>query len=135
MNVASKIAVAFFILFGALLHTYTWSVEAETFAVPFWLISISPYIVGTILLFIYKRSHAAAGAVLLPALLDAGAFYSAFINPENSTAALGIFFVSLLNIGVLVPVGAAIGWRIGNRIKLASEDMPSNKSLEQTRAR
>ena len=71
----------------------------------------------------------------MPAFLDAGSFYSAFIDPEGSTAALGVFFASLLNIGVLVPIGAAIGWWVGYRIKLTNEDMPSNKSLERTRDR
>jgi hypothetical protein len=123
------------ILFGAALHTYTWAVESTTFSVPFWLLSLSPYLVGAILLFLFKRLHAAAGAVLLPALLDAGSFYSAFVDPEGSTAALGVFFVSLLNIGVLVPIGAAIGWWVGYRINLTDDEMRSNKSLERTRGR
>src|SRR3954471_22151226 len=115
MSVARIMAVAL-LLFGAVLHTYPWAVESTTFSVPFWLLSLSPYIVGAVLLFLFKRPHAAAGAVLLPAFLDAGSFYSAFINPEGSTAALGVFFVSLLNIGVLAPIGAAIGWWVGYRI-------------------
>jgi hypothetical protein len=119
--------------FGAVLHTYAWTIESTTFSVPYWLISLSPYIAAAMLLFLFKRPHAAAGAIMIPAVLDAASFYSAFIDPQSSTAGLGPFFVSLFNIGVLVPIGGAIGWWIGYRIALTRAEMPSNKSLERTR--
>jgi hypothetical protein len=132
MSVARVMALSL-LIFGAALHTYTHAVEASSFSLWFWLLSLSPYIAGAVLLFVFKRPHATAGALLLPAFLDAGTFYSAFIDPQSSTASLGLGFVPFLNIFVLVPIGGAIGWWIGYRIRLTNDEMPSNKSLERTR--
>lgn len=117
---------------GVVLHTYVWSVEASSFAIQLWLLALVPYAAGAILLLLFKRPHAAAGAMILPALLDIGTFYSVFIDPRGSTAALGLIFVPLWNIGIFAPIGAAIGWWVGYRIRIAAEEMPSNKSLERT---
>jgi len=57
-----------------------------------------------------------------------------FVNPQSSTAALGMLFVPILNIAVFVPLGAAVGWWVGRRIAMTT-DMLSNTSLERTRER
>ncbi len=121
------------LLFGAVLHTYTHVVESASFLVGFWLLSLSPYIAGSVLLFVFRRPHATAGALLIPAFLDAGNFYSIFINPQSSTASLGLVFIPLWNMLLFVPIGGAIGWWVGNRIKVTKEESPSNASLERTR--
>jgi len=132
MSVARIMAVVLLAL-GVALHTYVWSFEASSLAVQLWLLALVPYAAGGILLFLFERPHAAAGAMILPALLDVGTFYSVFIAPRGSTAALGLIFVPLWNIAIFAPIGAAIGWWVGYRIRITAEETPSNKSLERTR--
>jgi hypothetical protein len=120
MKIARSMALTL-LAFGAVLHSYTHLVEADAFHVGFWLLSMSPYLVGAVVLFALDRPHATAGALLLPAFLDAGAFYSAFIDPQSSTASLGLAFVPIINLCVLVPIGGAIGWWVGYRIRITSE--------------
>jgi hypothetical protein len=88
--------------------------------------------VAACLYFWARRPHAAAGAIVLPALFDAGNYYSVFMDPQSSTAALGMLFIPLVNIAILVPIGAAVGWWVGRRIAMTN-DMLSNKSLVRTR--
>jgi hypothetical protein len=121
------------LLYGVVLHTYTNLVEAESPSLGWWLWALAPYIAGALVLFLFKRPHATAGALLIPALLDAGNFYSVFMHPTSSTAALGMVFVPFWNLVVFVPIGGAIGWWVGYRIRTTAADMPSNKSLERTR--
>jgi hypothetical protein len=129
----ARIMAYVLLLYGAVLHTYTHLVRAASFSVGWWLWSLSPYIAGGLILILFRRPHATAGALMVPALLDAGNFYSVFIHPEGSTASLGLLFVPLWNLVAFVPVGAAIGWWVGNRVGIAGKDMPSNKSLERKR--
>jgi hypothetical protein len=89
-------------------------VDAQSFSLGWWLWSLAPYIVGGLFLFL-KRPHATVGGLAIPALLDAGNYYSVFIHPESSTAGLGMLFVPLWNLIVFVPIGAAIGWWVGHR--------------------
>ena len=116
MNAARAIALAL-MLFGLVLHTFTSTVKSTEFTVWFWLLSLSPYIVAACLYFLVHRPHAAAGALVLPAILDAGAYYSAFINPQSSTASLGLLFIPIWNVLLFAPLGAVIGWLIGRRAR------------------
>jgi len=134
MKIARTMAYAL-LLFGVVLHTYTNFVEAKSPSLGWWLWSLAPYVAGGLVLFLFKRPHATAGALLIPAILDAGNFYSVFIHPTSSTAALGMLFVPFWNLVVFVPLGGAIGWWIGHRIRITAAEMPSNKSLERTRER
>jgi hypothetical protein len=104
------------ITFGVALHTYTAFIEASSFSFGFWLWSLCPYIVGCVLLGLVHQSHAATGALILPAIMDAGTFYSVFIAPGSSTDALGLLFVPLWNLVVFVPLGGAVGWWVGKRL-------------------
>jgi hypothetical protein len=133
MSPARVIALVL-MLYGLVLHTFTWAVKSTHFSVGFWLLSLSPYIVAACLYFWARKPHAAAGALILPALFDAGNYYSVFVDPQGSTAALGMLFVPLLNIAILVPIGAAVGWWVGRRVAMTN-DMLSNTSLERTRER
>jgi hypothetical protein len=131
MRVARIMAYAL-LTFGAVLHTYTHLFESSSFSVGWWLWSLSPYIAGLIL-FSFKWPQATVGALVVPAFLDAGNFYSVFIHPESSTAALGLMFIPLWNLVVFVPIGGAIGGWIGRRLHARASSMPSNTSLERTR--
>src|SRR4051812_44631516 len=115
MNTARVIALTL-MLFGLVLHTFTWAVKSTSFSVGYWALALSPYMVAACLYFLARKPHAAAGALVLPALLDAGNYYSVFVNPQGSTAAVGLFFVPIINVAFLVPIGAALGWWVGRRI-------------------
>jgi hypothetical protein len=132
--IPSRVIALVLISFGLVLHTFTWTVKASSFSVRNWLLSLSPYIVSALLCFAFRKPHAAAGALILPAILDAGAYYSAFVDPQGSTAALSLLVIPIWNILLFVPIGAAIGWWVGRRIAMTT-DMLSNKSLERTRER
>jgi hypothetical protein len=122
----ARIMACALLLFGVALHTYTNLVKFESFSPGWWLWALAPYIAGALLLGLLKRPHAAAGALLVPAIMDAGNFYSVFVHPMSSTAGLGMIFVPLWNLAVFVPLGGALGWWIGRRVSLKAADMPSN---------
>jgi hypothetical protein len=103
------------IAFGVVLHTYEHAVEAEWGSVAFWLWSLSPYIVATIILVRFRHAHAATGALAVPVLLDLMTFFSVFVSPQGSTAALAMLFTPLWNLLVFVPLGAAVGRWVRNR--------------------
>ena len=107
------------IAFGLVLHTYEHAVEAERFSVGFWLWSLSPYVVATIILVRFRNAHAATGALAIPVLLDLMTFFSIFVAPQSSTAGLGMLFTPLWNLLLFVPLGAAVGRWVRNQ---SSED-------------
>ena len=63
-------------------------------------------------------------------MMDAGSFYSVFLSPHSSTAALGYIFVPLWNLVVFVPLGGLIGWWVGKRLR---QRALSDKTNEPTR--
>ena len=83
----SRIVAITLLVYGAALHTYTWIFEGEasSFSIRFlfWLWSLAPYIAGAVFLLLFRRPHATVGALLFPALFDAAAFYSVFIDPQS----------------------------------------------------
>jgi hypothetical protein len=125
-----NIAVVSMIAAGALLHTYTAVVKSHSFDLGFWLLALLPYVVGSVLHFYFRQSHAAVGALVIPIVMDIGTFYSVFISPQSSTAALALFFVPLWNVFIFVPLGGGVGWWVGKRIR---ETALSNKTIEPTR--
>jgi hypothetical protein len=129
MKPSEKIAFAL-MLFGFVLHTYTNVVEASHFSLGFWLWAMSPYAAGGALLWLFRQPQAAVGALILPAFMDAGTFYSVFFSPENSTAALGLLLMPLWNLVVFIPLGGGVGWWVGKRMR---ETALSNKTMEPTR--
>jgi hypothetical protein len=112
-----QISALLLVLFGFVLHTYTELVEASSFTVGFWLWSLSPYIVGGLLLVLARQPHAATGALVLPVIMDSITFYSVFVAPGGSTAALGLLFVPLWNLVIFVPLGGTVGWWVGKRLR------------------
>jgi hypothetical protein len=127
----SRVIPLVLMLFGFVLHTFTWVVMASSFSLGFWLLSLSPYIASALLYFAFGKPHAAAGAVILPAVLDAGAYYWAFVDTHGDMGGLGLLVIPIWNIVFLVPIGAGIGWWVGQRA--TTKNMLSNKSLERTR--
>lgn len=114
MKLSERIATSL-IAFGFVLHTYEHTVEAERFSVAFWLWSLSPYIVATMILVRFRNAHAAVGALTVPILLDLMTFFSVFVSPQSSTAGLAMLFTPLWNLLVFVPLGAFMGRWVRNR--------------------
>src|SRR5262245_3901552 len=110
---------------GVLLHAYTAFFKAEGpfsgFLLGLMLWSWLPYIGSAVLLLVWKNAHVAFGAALFALGADMVAFYSAFINPTSSTAALGLLFMPLWNLLLFAPVGALLGWLISKRARPARE--------------
>lgn len=113
----SRILAAAFVAFGTMLHTYTETVETSSFSIPCWLWSLSPYLAGAVVLWLLKHPPAAASALVMPVILDSWTFYAVFLNPQSSTAGLGMLFAPLWNLLLGVPLGGGIGWWIGNRMR------------------
>jgi hypothetical protein len=110
-----KAATALVIAFALALHTYTAAVLASAFHAGFWLWSLSPYLVATLLLWKGRWPRATLGAALLPALADVAMHVSVFHFPRGSTAALGLFAAPLWNLILLLPPGALLGWLADRR--------------------
>jgi len=126
----STILACVFLAFGFVLQTYVAVFESSQFSLGFWLWGLSPYLIGTVLLLFLRQPHATVGALLVPVVLDIGNFYSVFIAPRSSTAALGLLFVPLWSLLVFVPLGGFIGWWVGKRLRGTAL---SNKTIEPTR--
>jgi ribosomal protein S18 acetylase RimI-like enzyme len=109
--------------YGLVLHTFTWTVKASYFSAGFWLLSLSPYIAAAILYFVFRKPHAAAGALILTALMDAGAYVFAFVAPQSSMAGRGLLVVPIWNILLLAPIGAGVGWWVGQRIAMTTDTL------------
>jgi hypothetical protein len=113
---------------GILLHAYTAFFKAagpvNTFLLGLMLWSWLPYVGSAVLLRVSKSAHAALGAALFALGADVAAFYSAFIHPTSSTAALGLLFMPLWNLLFFAPVGALLGWLISKRAPPAEESAP-----------
>lgn len=61
--------------------------------------------------------HPLMGVIpLLPALaLDGLAYYSVFVDPQSSTAALALLWAPIWNLLLVVPIGSFIGWLLRGR--------------------
>jgi hypothetical protein len=101
--------------FGVGLHTFTAVVMAERFPLWLWLWSLSPYALAGLLWWRRGLLLAALGGLIAVVLVDAAVFYGVFIEPQGSTAAVGLFAAPLWNMAVCLPVGSLIGWWTGRR--------------------
>lgn len=105
---------------AAALHGYTAVIMAERGLAPFvmglFVWSMLPYVLGLLV----SRDNAMAGALgILPALpIDGFAYYSAFVAPTSSTAALGLVFMSACNLLLVLPVGTLLGYVMSRRLPL-----------------
>jgi hypothetical protein len=107
------------ILAGFALHAYTMIFEGaggpNAFGVGLMLFSWLPYIACAVLLALTRNALAAGCGAIMAVLFDLSIFYSVFIHPTSSTAALGLLFAPLWNLLLFGPLGAGIGWLIGRR--------------------
>lgn len=74
--------------------------------------SLLPYVVCFLLAKLANNIGAALGGLLAVSVLDAAMYWSVFVQPRGSTAALGLLFAPVWKLFVALPVGALIGFAI-----------------------
>ena len=99
---------------GVGLHGYTAVFEAadgvDAFVVGLFAWSCLPYL---LCLWVGRRGKSplpgvlGSGAVLV---VDSVFFYSVFVSPQSSTAAIGLLFAPLVNLIAAVPLGMLVGF-------------------------
>jgi hypothetical protein len=103
---------------GFCLHSYTMlflgDYRAGTFlfgfALSLWLWSLLPYAAGLLLYWKLFWQLKAVGWLICVLIMDLLMHRAVFIEPESSTAALGLLFMPLWNLLVVGPAGALLGW-------------------------
>jgi hypothetical protein len=90
----------------------------SSFSFGFWLLSLSPYLAAGILHFVFHKTHAATGALILTAAMDVGACYWAYVISRSDMSGLVFIVVPVCNLLLLAPIGAAMGWWIGRRTEV-----------------
>ncbi|MEZ5514316.1 MAG: hypothetical protein R3F58_10650 [Steroidobacteraceae bacterium] len=103
---------------GALLHINTVVFQAEgeltiagaAFLGGLLLWSLVPYAVWAGLAILKGQPAPAVGASLATFGVDLFWYYSAFVAPQSSTAALGLLFAPMWNLVLFGPLGAAVSW-------------------------
>lgn len=102
------------IAFGLLLHAFVGLFKSEagpnTFSLGLMVWSWLPYLVGLTLLIWLRNSIIPLAGIIGPLILDLVNYYSVFIAPGSSTAALGLLWMPLWNLVIVEPVGLLIGW-------------------------
>jgi hypothetical protein len=117
---------------GMLLHAYIAFVKASSgalfFSIGLMIWSWLPYILALTLLLLLRNPIMPLIGVLGPLYFDMQSYYTAFIAPQSSTAALILLWVPLWNLIIIEPIGLLIGWPIG---WMASKLLtPGKKRLE-----
>ena len=94
------------------LHLYTATFQVEgglsLFLVGLFLWSCTPYFVALVLLLLSKKPALAMGYAAVSLGFDIFMFFSVFIRPTSSTAALGLIVMPFWNLFLLGPAGAFI---------------------------
>jgi hypothetical protein len=74
--------------------------------------SVLPYLLCLALPKWTKAVGPALGGVFAIALLDAWMYWSVFVAPRGSTAAVGLVFAPLWKLLILLPLGAGVGFAV-----------------------
>ncbi len=97
------------VLLGIALHAHIGLVKSTSISLPLLLWSISPYVIGGLLV-AAGPSHVFVGALALVCMADLLLFRSIFTYPTSSTAPIALIFMPMWNIVVIGPIGALLGW-------------------------
>jgi hypothetical protein len=99
---------------GCLLHAYTLTFKAEggwsLFVLALFAFSLTPYAVSATLARFGRTVSCALGFAAGALVGDTITYYSVFIAPQSSTAALGLLVMPAWNLILLGPIGALISW-------------------------
>jgi hypothetical protein len=98
---------------GIVLHAFTVLFKAEggasLFLLGLFLWSCAPYAICIFLALRGTSFLSALGGAALALCADCYMFWSVFLHPKSSTAALGLLFMPLWNLVVFMPLGMLIG--------------------------
>ncbi len=73
-------------------------------------VSILPYAVCAVLLFRFRRDFEAFFGSLFPLMLDIGVYYSVYVDPSHTHAALLYTVAWKGSLFALFPAGLIVGW-------------------------
>ena len=71
--------------------------------------SLVPYLVCLLLISWAKKVGAGLGGLVGVAALDLAVYWSVFVSPKGSTAALGLLFAPVWKLVAALPIGALLG--------------------------
>ncbi|MDN2696968.1 hypothetical protein O0882_11620 [Janthinobacterium sp. SUN073] len=77
--------------------------------------SLAPYLLLALALQRSKNCGALLAGALLMLLLDAHTYWSVFVAPQSSTAALGLLMAPLFNLFCMAPLSIAANMWLGHR--------------------
>ena len=89
----------------------------DGFLVGLLVASALPYALCLALLRWKKSVGPALGGTIAIVLLDAWMYWSVFISPRGSTAALGLLFAPLWKLFMPLPLGAALGFAVERLVR------------------
>lgn len=106
---------------GVALHAVTALVMSAgpvgTFTLQLFALSCLPYLAMFVLATSLKRPIPGAAGASAALIADAGMFWSVFVQPKGSTAALGLLFMPVWNLLLIAPAAAAAAFVVTRRLK------------------
>lgn len=103
---------------GIALHGYVSLFKADTgpnaFTLGLFVWSVVPYAICLLVALLGKgRPLLGLFGAAAALIADLNSYYSVFVVPDSSTAAIGLLFAPLINLVVFMPVGMLIGLALG----------------------
>ena len=106
---------------GVALHAVTAFVMSAgpvgTFTFQLFAFSCLPYLAMFVLATSLKRPIPGAAGASAALIADAAMFWSVFIQPKGSTAALGLLFMPVWNLLLIAPAAAAVAFVVTRGLK------------------
>ena len=126
-RVATKLTIAIS-LAGLLLHLYAVAFKTEgamsfgsvAFLGLLLLWSLLPYGLWAAVATTYRQPEPAVGACIATFAADIFVYYSVFIAPQASTAAVAFIFAPIWNLVLFGPAGAVVSWPVLSFLRKAS---------------
>jgi hypothetical protein len=106
----SRIYALAVIVLAFALHAYEQLAKSSEPSIGFFLWSLVPYAVCSLVLVIARSGFPAALGVSVALLLDLIAHYAVFVNPQSSTAALALVAIPLWSALLFSPAVMLVGW-------------------------
>jgi hypothetical protein len=102
---------------GILLHAYISFFEASggpnAFTLGLLAWSSLPYAICLLIAFAIDRPFLGFCGATVALLADLGTYYSVFVSPTSSAAAISVLFAPMVSLVVWVPVGVLVGFLLG----------------------
>lgn len=113
---APKITAIVPIAAGLLLHLSTALFQSadstDSFVLGLFGFASLPYLICVLLLTKFGRDFEAFSGAALPLVFDLAVYYSVFVNPSHTHAALNLLAAPFVSLFVLLPAGLFVGWGV-----------------------